>query len=192
MLHLHVAFNHKIHSKMCSMSSISSWLVNGNSKIYVSFSFFIGKFLKVENMLTSQTISKFSHVETTTFGIPVRRQEYMVHGPNTGFYGPLINQSELCRIRQSHMIKATTNSTRIWYKLDSTREELTGLSKQELTESSQHKTLLRCRTLSRNFAMNMRSMNWILQFAPNNIMYRNVIAQAEIETSKHDRPLSPQ
>ena len=34
---------------------------------------------------------------------PVRIQEFTDHGPNTGFYGPHVNQSE-CRTLQSHII----------------------------------------------------------------------------------------
>ena len=32
--------------------------------------------------------------KTTTSGIPARRRKNTDHGPNTGFYGPLIIQSE--------------------------------------------------------------------------------------------------
>ena len=65
---------------------------------------------KVFKHISNTLISLISILRTVKIAIkntgknPVRIRKFTGHGPNTGFYGPHVHQSE-CRIPQSHIIK---------------------------------------------------------------------------------------
>ena len=95
----YVTISNKIHWAMYSILSILSWLVDENSIICVRFSFLVEFDWKSFNKANHFKVFR----KARTSGMPVRIPKNTDHDPNTGFYGPLINQSE-CTIWQSQII----------------------------------------------------------------------------------------